>query len=205
MRKRRSRDGDRLVSTLVRMDVRGVMCVCFLFTGAASAAGFEATIGASVERQLGNVPNQPGGSVDSAPSEVPDTLRGGLRVDLGARLGRWFFGPLGELGFAPNCSLPSCYYYRVGAGARFHFAPEAPHDPWVGVAAVWELLGYKSGTNPGIPETQHGPSGVLQIGVDLRWEGIRVAPVLGISAGAYHIAGRDTAHGGISLGLTFTL
>ena len=43
------------------MDVRGVMCVCFLFTGAASAAGFEATIGASVERQLGNVPNQPGG------------------------------------------------------------------------------------------------------------------------------------------------
>jgi hypothetical protein len=73
------------------------------------------------------------------------------------------------------------------------------------VAAAWELLGYRTGTNPGIAETQHGPSGVVQIGVDLRWEGIRVAPVLGISAGAYHLAGRDTAHGGVALGLVFTL
>ena len=143
--------------------------------------------------------------MDSAPSGVPDSVRTGVRLDLGARLGPFFVGPLGEVGLAPGCTLHGCYYYRVGLGTRFHFAPEGPRDPWVGVAAVWELVGYKTGTNPGISETKHGPGGLLQIGVDLRWEGIRVAPVLGISAGAYHLAGRDTAHGGVALGLVFTL
>jgi hypothetical protein len=185
--------------------MRVVLLLCLSCATAATAAGFEAAIAPKVEVQFGRIPDQPGGNVDSPPSSVPDRVRTGVRVELGVRLGHWFVGPLGELGFAADCSLETCYYYRVGAGARFHFSPGAARDVWMGLGAAWELLGYKTRGTPGIAETQHGPSGVLQAGIDFAWEGIRVGPFLGVSAGAYHLAGRDTAHGAVAAGILFLL
>lgn len=129
---------------------------------------------------------------DTTPPMVPIELDAGLRFSP-----MLFVGIFGRLGLAtsssphePDCYLCVGHVIMLGVEARFHLAPAASVDPWLGLGLGLELPGdiIKSGARPDEPLLRRtsGPMLELEAGLDFPFgDHVAVGPWLGLATGVY--------------------
>jgi len=125
-----------------------------------------------------------------------DVVRGGIPIwlDLGYRFAPEFYaGVSGSFGllFPNGCDASdrcSGQDVRLGLDLRFHLAPSAAIDPWIGVGAGYEWLMLSA--SPGGQDQELTLQGIeffnVQMGVDfLAVPRFRLGPFVGFSLGRY--------------------
>jgi hypothetical protein len=131
---------------------------------------------------------------------VPLWLDVGYRVSPHVYLGAFFIYEFGFVGADCKSINVSCAVHDItfGANVQFHIKPGARFDPWVGVGAGYEVLGFNASYNG--ERASATVSGIqllnVQLGGDFRpSSSFAVGPFLSLSLGRYGSTSETDAHG----------